>query len=138
MNMESKIPVERLKGADKREEGTYTRPLTADEKATISETIAKVAEEEHAHAEARKDAMADMRERAKELATERKELLRQKRTGHIEVTDTLYTFLALEERTAYTYNSEGELTGSRRMTADEFQLAIPEGVVPMKKAANNG
>lgn len=123
--------------ADSRESSSYTRPLTNDEKATLSESIAKVAEDEEAHVEAKKEAMADMRDRTKALATKRKELLKQKRTGHIEEQDTLYTFLRLEERTAYVFNSKGEQVASRRMTADEHQVAIPvEGVVPMRKAAN--
>jgi hypothetical protein len=135
--MNKTIPKSELSGADKKEVGTYTRALTTDEKATIAETIAKVAEDEEAHAEARKQAMADMRERAKELSTRRKDLLKQKRTGYIEESDDLYTFLVTEERTAYVFNSKGEQVQSRRMTADEHQLAIPhEGVVSIRKAAN--
>lgn len=135
--MEKKIPKDELNLADKREQSTYTRPITEEEKGTLSESIAKVAEDEEAHAEARKEAMADMRERAKELSTKRKDLLKQKRTGYVEESDTLFTFLRAEERTAYVFNSKGEQVASRRMTADEHQVAIPvEGVVPMRKAAN--
>ena len=135
--MDKRIPKDELNLADSREMSTYTRPLTEDEKATLSESIAKVAEDEEAHAEARKEAMADMRERTKALATKRKEFLKQKRTGHIEEADTLFTFLKPEERTAYVYNSKGEQVQSRRMTADEHQTAIPvEGVVSIRKAAN--
>ena len=135
--MEKKIARDELSLADSREVSSYTRPLTNDEKATLSESIAKVAEDEEAHAEAKKEAMADMRDRTKQLTQKRKDLLKQKRTGHIEEADTLYTFLRAEERTAYVFNSKGEQIASRRMTADEHQVAIPvEGVVPMRKAAN--
>lgn len=135
--MEKRITKDELLMADSREVSTYTRALTADEKATLSESIAKVAEDEEGHAEFRKETMADMRERGKELATKRKEFLKQKRTGHIEEADTLFTFLRAEERTAYVFNSKGEQIANRRMTADEHQMAIPtEGVLPMRKAAN--
>lgn len=134
--MEKKIPKEDLHLADSREQSTYTRPLTDDEKATISESIAKVAEDEEGHNEARKQAMADMRDRGKELSAKRRELLKQKRTGHIEEADLLYTFLRPDERMAYVFNSKGEQVASRRMTADEHQIAIPvEGVVPIRKTA---
>ena len=136
--MEDRIPISELAKADIQKEGVYTRPLSLEEKTTIAETIAGVAEEEFKLSEEMKEQKAVWKDRAKELSTERKSLLRQKRTGQVEESGRTFTFLNMEQRTAYTFNSDGVMVESRRMRAEEFQLAIPDDGNVIRMAANAG
>lgn len=135
--METRITVQELALAAKQERGDYTRELTKDERATIAETIAGVAQDEVDKAQAKKDAMADFNAELKELKERRLDLLKQKKTGFVEENGMLHYFF--RDRTAYIYNDKGVLVKERPMRAEEYQIAIPDaepGVIPISQAAN--
>ena len=136
--MNERVPITELAKADIQKEDVYTRPLSIEEKTTIAETIAGVAGDEIKLSEEMKEQRAVWKERAKELSTERKSLLRQKRTGQVEESGRTFTFLRMEERMAYTFNANGVMVGSRRMRAEEFQMAIPQDEPGVVRMAANG
>ena len=136
--MEQKIPLSELRSADKRDVAPYTRTLSQEEKAPPAETIAEVSQNVDDNEEAKKEATKMFADEIKELKARRKELLKQKRTGYADAHGEIFTFFKPEERMKYTYDSKGDLVMSGRMTADEFQLAIPvEGVIDINKKASN-
>lgn len=135
--MNTKLPLSELRSADKRDVAPYTRTLSQEEKATLAETISQVSQEVEDKDEAKKEAIATFNAELKELKARRKELLKQKRTGYADAHGEIFTFFRPDERMKYTFDAKGDLVSSGRMTADEFQLAIPtEGVINISKAAN--
>jgi O6-methylguanine-DNA--protein-cysteine methyltransferase len=119
------MPVERLALANTRERGTYHRPMTEGERATLNESMAQ-AQVTIEDREAELKATAKMlRDDIKAKKAELARFTRMRRTGRIEVETVKHIFLDHEAGKVHTYNELGERTEVRRMNADEAQLQIP-------------
>lgn len=119
------MPVERLALADRTERGTYHRPMSEAERASVNESMADMQVTIEDREAELKATTKMLREEIKAKKAELARFSRMRRTGRIEEATMNHIFLDHETGRVHTYNEHGERTGVRRMNADEAQLQIP-------------
>lgn len=107
--------------ADKIENTTYLRPLTADEldikREQLTENCIKLSEYE----DEKKEAMAEFKTKMDPLVKSNKWLLGDIKTKQTSVTGILYHIANQDDGMMETYDEHGEMVSSRRLRPEEKQ-----------------
>lgn len=107
------------------EEVGYMRRFTSDELSIFKSDLSETSIEQNDLEEERKQLVADLTKKIKDLQAERKVLLRRLKLKAEHVKETCFKFHNEQTRTVGYYNSLGELVYSRPMEKEEMQLIMP-------------
>ena len=110
--------------AEKVEEMTYPKPLTAEELEERRMAFSQMAIEISAKNDRMKEITDQHKAELKPMVDEYKETLSIIKTKQRMVKETVYHLADHEDGLMCTYNSRGELIMSRRLTPEENQLSI--------------
>lgn len=118
------IPVELLGSADATRIDSYYRPITEDERACHNQDIADLTVKITDVEEEKKASNKSFAEDIKAKKAARSVSVKVVKSGQVEVVDTIHTYMDYDRLMVYEYNTQGHITGSRRMTPKERQMKI--------------